>query len=137
MKAISITWDNQLILDKEFYNRKEKREVNKLIGKLEPQIYKSLVFTIATFGFATTKAYANSSEALNKVDKVGFEILNIIQRVGFWVAVLGCLIEIMVSVFKKGGGQKEVLSLVFKWLLIFVCFYLVPALFNFIVASFM
>ena len=137
MIGISLTLNDRLVFDKEFFNRKEIRSVNKLIGSLDRKVYKSLVFTIATFGFITNKAYADSSEALAKVDKVGSEILNIIQRVGFWVAVLGCIIEIIVSVFKKGGGQKEVLSLVFKWLLIFTSFYIVPALFGFIIDAFM
>ncbi|MBB6623855.1 hypothetical protein H7E67_10490 [Clostridium gasigenes] len=136
MKGISLTLNNKLVFNKEFYNRKEKREVNKFIGGLDKKIYKTLVFTIATFGFCTNKAYASIDDGLKRTDTFFEQLLTIIQRVGFWVAVVGCLVEILVSVFKKGGGQKEIINIVFKWLLIFSCFYIVPALFRWIATVF-
>lgn len=136
MFGISLTLDNELIFDKEFRNREEKRAVNKIIGSLDQKIYKTLAFTIATLGFTANKAYAGVDEAIRKTDELGFLLLSVIQKVGFWVCVLGCIIEILVSVFKKGGGQKEIIGLVFKWLLIFGCFYIVPALFRLIITFF-
>ena len=130
MKGISLTLENRLVFDKEFKNREEKREVNKLIGSLGKKVYKTLVFTMATLMLISKKAYAGVDEALVGTEKFGQMLLMIVQRVGFWVCVLGCILEIMVSVFKKGGGQKEILALVFKWLLIFASFYIVPWLFG-------
>lgn len=136
MKGISLTLNNKLVFNKEFYNRKEIREANKFVRNLDKRIYKLLVFTIASVGFASTKVYADGAEALRRADEVGSQILNIIQRVGFWVSVIGCLVEILVTVFKKGGGHKEILAIIFKWLLIFSSLYIVPALFKFVVDSF-
>ncbi|MBU3131618.1 hypothetical protein KPL40_04070 [Clostridium gasigenes] len=136
MKGISLILDNKLVFNKEFYNRKEIRQTNKYIGRLDKRLYKMLVFTIASVGFASNKVYANSAEGLRRTDVVGNEILTILQRVGFWVAVIGCIVEILISVFKKGGGTKEIMAIIFKWLLIFSSFYIVPALFNFIKDSF-
>ena len=130
MKSISLTWNNQLVFDKEFKNREERRTVNKVIGSLDTKIYRSLVFTVALFGFLTKKVSAGIDKGLEKTDLYGNQLLMIVQRVGFWVCVIGCLVEILVSVFKKGGGQKEIISLVFKWLLIFASFYLVPLLLS-------
>ncbi|MBB6715969.1 hypothetical protein [Clostridium gasigenes] len=130
MKGISLTLNNKLVFNKEFYNRKEKREVNKFIGGLDKKIYKTLVFTIAAISFTSNKAYASLDKGLEKTDVYGHQLLIIVQRVGFWVCVIGCIVEILISVFKKGGGQKEILSLVFKWLLIFCSFYIVPLLFK-------
>lgn len=137
MKGISLTLNNRLIFDKEFYNRKEIRETNRFIGRLDQRIYKMLVFTIASVGFASNKAYANIEEGLAKTDKAGHEVLMILQRVGFWIALTGCIVEILISVFKKGGGSKEIISIVFKWLLIFSSFYIVPILFEAIRRFFM
>ncbi|SDO88933.1 hypothetical protein [Clostridium gasigenes] len=136
MKGISLILDNKLVFNKEFYNRKEIRQTNKYIGRLDKRLYKMLVFTIASVGFASNKVYANSEEGLRRTDVVGNEILTILQRVGFWVAVIGCIVEILISVFKKGGGTKEIMAIIFKWLLIFSSFYIVPTLFNFIKDSF-
>lgn len=130
MFGISLTLDNELIFDKEFNNREEKRTVNKIIGSLDQKIYKTLVFTVAAISFASKKAFAGVDEALIGTESFGQMLLMIVQRVGFWVCVLGCILEIMVSVFKKGGGQKEIIALVFKWLLIFASFYIVPWLFG-------
>ncbi|MBU3087456.1 hypothetical protein KPL42_03005 [Clostridium gasigenes] len=130
MKGISLILDNKVVFDKEFKNREEKREVNKFIGGLDKKIYKTLVFTIAAISFSSNKAYASLDKGLEKTDVYGHQLLSIVQRVGFWVCVIGCIVEILISVFKKGGGQKEILSLVFKWLLIFCSFYIVPLLFK-------
>lgn len=136
MKGISLILDNKVVFNKEFHNRKEIREANKFISSLDKRIYKILVFTIASIGFASNRVYADSTDGLKKVDEMGNEILNILQRVGLQVAIIGCIVEILIAVFKKGGGQKEILSVIFKWLLIFSSFYIVPALFNFIKDSF-
>ncbi|MBU3103018.1 hypothetical protein [Clostridium gasigenes] len=136
MKGISLILDNKLVFNKEFYNRKEIREANKFVSSLDKRIYKTLVFTIASIGFASNRVYADSAKGLERVDSVGSQILTILQRVGLQVAIIGCIVEILIAVFKKGGGQKEILSVIFKWLLIFSSFYIVPALFNFIKDSF-
>lgn len=132
-----MTLDNKLIFDKDFRkNRHERRIANKFIGSLSKRLYKVLVFTIASIGLTTKRAYANIDDGLTRTDMFGQELLTIIQRVGFWIAVLGCLIEILVSVFKKGGGHKEIINIIFKWLLIFASFYIVPALFKYIIHFF-
>ena len=136
MIGISLTLNNRLVFDKEFRNREEKREVNKIISSLGKKVYKTLVFTIATLMFISKKAYAGIDEALKGTEDFGHLLLMIVQRVGFWVCVLGCILEILVSVFKKGGGQKEILAIVFKWLLIFASFYIVPWLFGLIATYF-
>ena len=121
---------------------REIKELNKsdtFMSELikDKRIEKMLIFTIASIGVLTNTVCADTAEALAKVDTVGAQMLNIIQRISLWVCILGCIMEILISVFKKGGGQKEVLSNIFKWLLIFTSFYLVPALFKFIVEAFM
>lgn len=136
MFGISLTLENKLVFDKEFNNREEKRTVNKIIGSLDHKVYKTLVFTVATISFVGKKTYAGVDDAIRKTDELGYLLLSVIQKVGFWVCVLGCIVEILISVFKKGGGQKEIIGLVFKWLLIFACFYIVPSLFRLIITFF-
>lgn len=116
---------------------KEINKADSFIGDLmnDKRISKVLIFTTACLNIAN-KVLASTEDALNKVDKVGAEFLSIIQRVGFWVCVIGCILEILIAVFKKGGGKNEILSLIFKWLIIFASFYFLPATFRFIAAAF-
>lgn len=118
----------------------EIKEINKadsFIGDLmkDKRISKLLIFTTACLNIAE-KVLASTEDALNKVDIVGRQFLGIIQRVGFWVCVIGCILEIIIAVFKKGGGKNEVLSTIFKWLIIFASFYFLPATFKFIAEAF-
>ncbi|MEG2289899.1 MAG: hypothetical protein RSA29_02525 [Clostridium sp.] len=139
MKEIKMTIPQFLAVQRGELNINEINEINRLdnfIGSLSNKAYKCLVFTIASLGFASNRVYGDSGVALNKLDEAGMKILSILQRAGFWVAIIGCITEILVSVFRNGGGQKEILNLLFKWLLIFSSFYIVPSLFRFIVGLF-
>lgn len=136
MKGISLTLNNNLVFDREFLNREERRTTNNFVKGLSKKAYKSFVFLIAAFGLMSIRVSADIGEAMSKTDYFGNQLLTIVQRVGFWVAVVGCLIEILVCVFQKKGGQKEILASIFKWLLTFSSFYLVPVLFKFIVEAF-
>lgn len=139
-KEITMTIPQFMAYERGELTIKEIKEINKadfFIGDLmkDKRMAKILVFTTACLNL-TKKVLASTEDALNKVDKVGEEFLTIIQRFGFWVCVIGCILEIMIAVFKKGGGKNDILSLIFKWLIIFASFYFLPATFRFIAAAF-
>jgi hypothetical protein len=140
MKEITMSIPQFLAYERGELSIKEIKEINKVdtfLGDLmkDERISKILVFTTACLNIAN-KVLASTEEALNKVDKVGAEFLSIIQRVGFWICLIGCILEILIAVFKKGGGKNEVLSTIFKWLIIFASFYFLPAIFRFIASAF-
>ncbi|GAA0825166.1 hypothetical protein [Clostridium tertium] len=139
-KKITMTIPQFLSYERGELTLKEIKEINKadlFIGDLmkDKRISKVLIFTTACLNIAN-KVLASTEDALNKVDSVGAEFLSIIQRVGFWICLIGCILEILIAVFKKGGGKNEVLSTIFKWLIIFSSFYFLPAIFRFIAAAF-
>lgn len=140
MKEIKMSISQFLAYERGELSFKEIKEINKVdsfIGNLmnDRRISKLLIFTTACLNISN-KVLASTEDALNKVDSIGTQFLSIIQRVGFWVCVIGCILEILIAVFKKGGGKNEILSLVFKWIIIFASFYFLPATFRFIAAAF-
>lgn len=137
MKGISLTFNNKLVFNKEFLNREERRTANNFVRGLSKKTYRSFVFLIATIGMASVRVSADVGEAMAKTDYMGNQLLTIVQRVGFWVCVIGCLVQVLTEVFQKKGSQKEILSAIFKWLLTFTSFYLVPVLFRFISEAFL
>ena len=140
MKEITMSIPQFLAYERGELSIEEIKEINKsdlFIRDLmkDKRISMLLIFTTACLNISN-KVFASTEDTLNKVDLVGTQFLSIIQRVGFWVCVIGCILEIIIAVFKKGGGKNEILSLIFKWLIIFASFYFLPATFRFIAEAF-
>lgn len=130
---IGITLNNKLIYNKDFSKKDElkaKEELAKYILK-DKRLTKCAVFLIAGLNY-TTDAMADINQTMSKVDAAGFMFLGIIQRIGFWICLLGCLLEILLAVFKEGRGKNAILPIVLKWLGIFATFYFLPACFELI-----
>ncbi|SCI99193.1 Uncharacterised protein [uncultured Clostridium sp.] len=130
---IGITLNNNLVYNKEF-SKKDKRELrqaNELAGWIlkNSRLTKCAVVLIAGINF-TTRASADVAETMSKVDAVGFQFLGLIQYLGFWICLLGCLLEILFAVFKEGRGKSAILPIFLKWFGIFAGLYLIPEAFK-------
>ena len=68
------------------------------------------------------------------VDKLGNVLLGIIRSWSKWILILMCLIDTI----KAGvsSDSKKILSIVMKYVLLFVLLYMVPVLFDTVSASF-
>ena len=130
---IGITLNNKLIYNKNYSKKdglKAKEELARYIIK-DKRLTKCAVLLIAGLNY-TTDAMADINQTISKVDAAGFMFLGIIQRIGFWICLLGCLLEILLAVFKEGRGKNAILPIVLKWLGIFATFYFLPACFELI-----
>ena len=130
---IGITLNNELIYNKNFSKEEElrsKEELAKFILK-DKRLTRCTVFLIAGINYATN-AMADIGETMAKVDNAGWMFLGIIQGIGFWVCLLGCLLELLLAVFKEGRGKNAILPLIIKWLGIFATFYFLPTVFMLI-----
>lgn len=141
MKNMTMSIPQFLAYERGELSLKDIKELNRsdsFLGELikDKRVEKMIVFTLAGLNFASSTVLADTDEALIKVENIGQEMLTILQRVGLWVCIIGCIVEVLIAVFKKGGGQKEIISTIFKWLLILSSLYIVPALFKFIVGAF-
>lgn len=130
---IGITVNNQLIYNKDFSNKEEykaKDQVAKYILK-NKRLTKCAVFLIAGLNYAVNVS-AEVNETMSKVDNAGFIFLGLLQRVAFWVCLLGCLLELLLAVFKDGKGKSALLPIALKWIGIFAAFYILPTVFELI-----
>lgn len=128
---IGITLNNQLVYSRDFSkDKRNKEEFAKFILK-DKRLTKCTVFLIAGINY-TTNVMADIGSTMGKVDNAGYMFLGIIQRVGFWVCLLGCLLELLVAVFKEGKGKNAMLPICIKWVGIFSAFYFLPSVFELI-----
>lgn len=127
---IGITLNNKLIYNKDFSKKKDTEELAKFILK-DKRLTKCTVFLIAGINY-TTSVMADINATMGKIDNAGYMFLGIIQRVGFWVCLIGCLLEILLAVFKEGKGKNALLPICAKWIGIFSAFYFLPTIFELI-----
>ena len=127
---VGITLNNKLIYSKDFSKKIYNEEFAKVVLR-DKKLTRCAVFLIAGLNYST-KVMADVSETMAKMDNAGFIFLGLIQRIGFWVCLLGCLLEILVSVFKEGRGKNALLPVALKWIGLFAAFYLLPTVFQLI-----
>ena len=135
---IGITWNNQLVRNFDF-SKKEKNEIKSLdqwIGQVkrsDKRLYKILVFTVASMSYSAT-VLADTGEALNNIDKIGYIFLSIFQKVGYWGCLLGCFVEILKSLMNT--ATKDIWKIFMKYMVIFAILYLLPWAFDLIKETF-
>ncbi|MDU5111159.1 MAG: hypothetical protein E6248_11975 [Clostridium sp.] len=87
------------------------------------------VFVIAGLNYTST-VLADASDAGNKINEAGSTILGIVQSIGYWLCIIGCVMEILKSLMN--GSSKDVGKIIIKYLLIFGSLYLMPWAFDLI-----
>lgn len=93
------------------------------------RLRKIAVFTIAGLNYAST-VLADANDATSRIDSAGNMFLGIVQSIGYWLCLIGCMMEILKSVMN--GSSKDVGKIMMKYLLIFAALYLMPFAFNLI-----
>ncbi|WP_294364125.1 hypothetical protein [uncultured Clostridium sp.] len=114
--------------------KKERREMGKaesIATKIieSPRLKRLVVFTIAGLNYAST-VLAETTAAVDKINTGGFMILSIVQTIGYWLCLIGCIMEILKSIMN--GSSKDVGKIMLKYLLVFGSLYLMPFGFNLI-----
>lgn len=73
---------------------------------------------------------------LGAIDKLGNTFLDIIRRVGYWIALISALTEIIKTSMRGGNNTAEVGKIIMKYLLIYASLYLMPYLFDLVKGAF-
>lgn len=102
-----------------------------LAGRIlsDDRLRKLTVFTIASLNYASEVA-ADTTEAVAKINIAGNTFLSIFQTLGYWLCLIGCIMEILKCVMN--GSSKDVGRIMLKYLLIFASIYLMPWAFDLI-----
>lgn len=93
------------------------------------RLRKMAAFVIAGLNYTST-VLADTAEAVGRIDSAGNMFLGIVQSIGYWLCLIGCIMEILKSVMN--GSSKDVGKIMMKYLLIFAALYLMPFAFNLI-----
>lgn len=71
----------------------------------------------------------------NGIDALGNTFLGIIQRVGYWIALIAAIGEI-IKVAMKGGTGSDIGKVILKYVLIYASLFLMPWLFDQVAKAF-
>lgn len=110
----------------------ELYEIDTILKKIGRRGQKLLVFTMGALMMASKQAMASVTDPITKTEELGIKILIMLQRAGLWICIIGCILEILFCVFKRNGGKDEIIGIVFKWFLVLIAIYVIPAGFRWI-----
>lgn len=119
----------------EFLHR--DRESIELERKLKRKnLLKKVVFVLACLLIAqhAQEVLATTVDNTLSLDKVGMKILGICRKIGYWVCIIMCVLEIIRTLMQ--GDTKSIYKIIAKYALGFGALYFVPWIFDLIKASF-
>lgn len=97
------------------------------------RVRRMAVFTIASLNYTST-VLAETTDAMAKIDNAGGKFFGMIQSIGYWLCLIGCILEILKCVMN--GASSDIGRIMGRYLLIFASFYLMPWAFDLIKAIF-
>lgn len=110
-------------------------EVETLASKIlkDARLTKCFVLSVAFINIAN-KYYADVTAVTSKIDTAGNLFLDITQSVARWTCLVMCLVEITKNIMN--GNTKEIVKIMFKYLLAFATTFLMPFAFDMIESIF-
>lgn len=67
------------------------------------------------------------------IDHLGYVLINMIRQYAYYILIIMCILEVIRAV--ASGDSKKILSIIMKYLLVFIAMYLIPGLFDTIRAT--
>lgn len=93
----------------------------------DDRLRKLTVFTMAALNYSSV-VFADTSQAIAKIDKGGFMILGLFQTLGYWACIIICIMEILKTIMN--GTNKDIGKIVLKYVGIFATLYFMPWAFD-------
>lgn len=103
----------------------------------DQKLKKMFAFVAGSFMYlqnGVVKAAEPSLKALDKINYAGGTLLTVIRTVGYWIALLMCIVEIIRCL--ANGDTKEISKIIIKYLLAIGAFFILPWLFDLVKAIF-
>lgn len=107
------------------------------LEELAERVYKNktlksmAVFVIASLTYAEKVLAADTTvEAVKRLNTAGNTLLSVMQTIGYWVALLMCIIEILKTL--SSGDTKSIGRIIVKYLMAFAGIYVLKWLFDLI-----
>lgn len=133
---ICIIYHNSIL---ENFKQKQREIYNKnleLVAKhinSNSKLKKKAVFVLGSLLYIQENVYA-ATNPLNKVDEAGTTILDIVRKVGYWICIIGCIIDIIKALLQ--GDTRTIAKIMMKYALAFSALYLFPWILDLIKSIF-
>lgn len=125
------TWDEFM----DSYNKRKNMELlAKEINK-DNRLKKMAVFVLGSLMYAdNVHAAGNTVDAITKLNAAGNTLLGVMQTIGYWVALIMCIVEILKSL--SAGDTKSIGRIIVKYLMAFAGIFVLKWLFDLIRLTF-
>lgn len=124
--------DRQVYTFSEYKEITQSKELDTLVGEVlkVPRLKKMAVFITASILIVQQKVYANDeiAEAFRRIDMAGGTIFDFIRKIGYWICVIMCAIEILKSLCSH--KNDDIIKIVFKYICAFATFYVLIWIFD-------
>lgn len=97
---------------------------------------KDLIIGIGTTLFLMNNPCRVLGVDLTAIDSLGNTFLDICRKVGYWIALISSMTEIIKVSMRGGNNTSEIGKVIMKYLLIYASLYLMPYLFNLVQGAF-
>lgn len=122
----------------ENFKNKQKAKYNsnmELVAKhinADSKLKKQAIFVLGSLFYVQDAVSATGD--LGKIDKAGNTILGIVRKTGYWICIVGCIIDIIKSLMQ--GDTKSIAKIMMKYALAFAALYIFPWMLDLIKAIF-
>lgn len=86
------------------------------------ELKKRAIFVLGSLFYINDIVYA--SDQLGKVDVVGNTMLQMVRKIGYWICIIGCIIDICKALMQ--GDTKSIAKIMMKYALAFAALFVFP-----------
>lgn len=98
---------------------------------------KQLIIGIGTALFLVSNpSIVMAAVDLSSIDKLGNTFLDIVRKVGYWIALIGAIKDIIKATMRGGNSTGEIGKIIMLYILAFGSLYLMPSLFDMVKGAF-
>jgi len=114
-----------------FSEYKQWEIVKEIKKRKRKQLQKHIVIILGVALFLINNPTKIMAVNFSGLDNLGNSTLYVFKRVGYWIATLGAITEIIKSSM-QGSDREEIFKVIVKYALIYASLFLVPQLFTLI-----
>lgn len=97
---------------------------------------KQLAVGVGTALFLISNPLMVMAVDLSGIDRLGNTFLDIVRKVGYWIALIGAIKDIIKATMRGGNNTGEIGKIIMLYILAFGSLYLMPSLFDMVKEAF-
>ncbi|RXM79559.1 hypothetical protein DP144_01755 [Clostridium tetani] len=123
----------------EKFKRKQKIKYNSNLELLakhinqDSKLKRQTIFILGSLLYVQEVVNA-ATDTFGKIDKAGSTILGIVRKIGYWICIVGCILDIIKALMQ--GDTRNVAKIMMKYALAFSALYVFPWILDLIKSIF-